>query len=107
MIRRPAERAAAPAMPAFCVAKGFGKPESRTRPVADWHIPGQIRHIPLLPAVISARQGYGVLAPRKEILILILALSPFAPAQPPDYHVTADPFHATYGRSAFLHGHRH
>lgn len=48
-----------------------------------------------------------MLGPRKEILIVILALSVFAQAQPPDYHVTADPFHATYSRSAFLHGHRH
>jgi hypothetical protein len=48
-----------------------------------------------------------VLGPRKEILILILALSLFAAAQPPDYHVTADPSHSAYCRSAFLHGHRH
>jgi ribosome modulation factor len=48
-----------------------------------------------------------VLGPRKEILILILALSLLAQAQPPDYHVTADPFHSTYSRSVFLHGHRH
>jgi len=45
--------------------------------------------------------------PRKEIFSLIFAVSLLAQAQPPDYHITADPFHATYSRSAFLHGHRH
>ena len=47
------------------------------------------------------------MGPRKELLILVFALSLFSIAQPPDYHVTGDPFHATYCRSAFLHGHRH
>jgi hypothetical protein len=62
-----------------------------------------------LPSFISAEQGNRVLGRQREILILVFAVALFglAQVQAADYHVTADPFHATYCRSAFLHGHRH
>jgi len=95
------------AMPAFCDARDFDRPEYPIPPSLVSPESAADRHIPVLLVLISARRGHRVLGPRRETLILIFAVSLLAQAQPPDYHVTADPFHATYGRSAFLHGHRH
>ncbi len=45
--------------------------------------------------------------PWKAVSLLIFSCALAYGAQPPDYHLTLDPAHHIYARSAFLHGHRH
>lgn len=59
--------------------------------------------------LISTRaEEIHLFGPRNSFFCLtILALGVFAYGEQPDYHVTRDPSHSSYLRSAFLHGHRH